>query len=47
MLDPNEDEEPRGRVDAVAVIYIAAGIPAIFLFLIVVFGAVMIWDIPA
>ena len=47
MLEPIEDEEPRGRVDAVAVLYVAAGIPAIVLFLIVIFGSVKLWNIPA
>jgi len=48
MTDPNEDDDgPRGKVDAVAALYIAAGIPAIFLFLVILFVAEMLWDIPA
>ena len=47
MIDPNEDEEPRGVVDGVSVFYIAAGIPGIFLFLVVLFSATMAWNIPA
>jgi hypothetical protein len=48
MTDPNEDEDgPRGKVDAASALYVAAGIPAIFVFMVVLFSAVMIWDIPA
>ena len=47
MLDPIEDEEPRGKVDAAAVLYIVGGIPMIWLFLIVLFGAVKACNIPA
>ena len=47
MVDPNEDEEPKGVVDGVSILYIAAGIPAIFGFLVVLFGAVKLWNIPA
>ena len=46
-MDPNEDEESKGVVDGVAIFYIACGIPAIFGFLIVLFGAVKLWNIPA
>ena len=48
MTDPNEDEDgPRGKVDATAALYIAAGIPGIFFFLVILFVAEMLWDIPA
>jgi hypothetical protein len=48
MTDPNEDDDgPRGKVDAVSALYIAAGIPAIFFFLVILFVAEMLWDIPA
>ena len=48
MSDPNEDEDaPRGKVDAIAALYIAAGIPGIMLFLLILFTCVQIWDIPA
>lgn len=47
MVDPNEDEEPKGVVDGVTIFYIAAGIPAIFGFLVVLFSAVKLWNIPA
>jgi hypothetical protein len=47
MQDPNEDGENKGVVDGISLLYIAAGIPAIFLFLVVVFGAVKLWNIPA
>ena len=46
MLEPIEDDEPRGRVDGVAVAYILGGIPAIVLFLVLIFGAVKLWNIP-
>jgi len=48
MTHPNEDEDgPRGKVDATALLYIATGIPGIFFFLVVLFVAEMLWDIPA
>jgi len=47
MVDPNEDEESKGAVDGVTIFYIAAGIPAIFGFLVLLFGAVKLWNIPA
>ena len=47
MLDPNENEEERGKVDAVAVLYIVGGIPAIWGFIVVLFGLAKIFDIPA
>jgi hypothetical protein len=47
MLDPNEDEEARGKVDAVAVLYIVGGIPAIWGFIIVLFGLARVFDLPA
>ena len=47
MLDPNEDEEPRGKLDGIALLYIAGGIPMMWLFLVVLFSAVKLWGIPA
>jgi hypothetical protein len=47
MVDPNEDEEPMGVVDGVSIFYIFAGIPAIWGFLALLFGAVRLWNIPA
>ena len=47
MVDPNEGEEARGKVDAVAVFYIVGGIPAILAFIIVLFSAVKACNIPA
>jgi hypothetical protein len=47
MQDSNEDGEKHGVVDGVSLLYIAAGIPAIFLFLVVLFSAVKLWNIPA
>ena len=47
MVDPNEDEEPKGVVDGMSIFYIVAGIPAIWGFLVVLFGAVKLWNIPA
>ena len=34
------DEEPRGKVDAVSILYIVGGIPALVGFLVVLFGIV-------
>jgi hypothetical protein len=47
MLDPNEGEETRGKVDAAAVLYIVGGIPAIFGFLVVLFGLAKVFNLPA
>ena len=47
MANPKEDLEPRGRVDAVAMLYVAFGVPGIFGFLVLLFGAVKLWNIPA
>jgi hypothetical protein len=47
MLDPTEGEEPPGKLDAVALLYIATGVPGIFGFIILLFVAVKIWNIPA
>lgn len=42
-----EDEEPRGRVDLVSILYIFGGIPAIVLFLMVLFGLARSCNVPA
>jgi len=47
MAKQTEELEPRGRVDAVAMLYIAFGVPGIFGFLVVLFSAVKLWNIPA
>lgn len=44
--NPMEDE-PRGKVDLVAVLYIFGGIPVIVLFLFVLFGLARACNIPA
>lgn len=41
------DEEPRGKVDRVAVLYIVGGIPMILLFLVVLFGLARCCNFPA
>ncbi len=41
------DEEPRGQVDLVAVLYIVGGIPALVGFLVVLFTLTRACDIPA
>jgi hypothetical protein len=46
MTDPIE-AEAGGKVDFVSVLYIVLGVPGIFMFLVVVFGAVKLWNIPA
>ncbi|MFQ5416981.1 MAG: hypothetical protein ACE5FL_08035 [Myxococcota bacterium] len=47
MIDPTEDDEPRGRVDLVSVLYIVCGVPAIVGFLVVLFSLTQAFDIPA
>ncbi len=41
------DEEPRGKVDRVAILYIVGGVPAIVLFLTVVFALARSCNFPA
>ena len=41
------DEERRGKVDRVAILYIVGGVPAIVLFLVVLFGLARSCNIPA
>jgi hypothetical protein len=41
------DDEPRGKVDVVSILYIFGGIPVIVLFLMVLFGLARSCNIPA
>ena len=41
------DDEPRGKVDVVSILYIFGGIPVIVLFLMVIFGLARSCNIPA
>ena len=41
------DDEPRGKVDLVSILYIFGGIPVIVLFLMVIFGLARSCNIPA
>jgi len=42
-----DDEEPRGKVDAVSLLYIFGGIPAIMLYLVVLFAFARSCNAPA
>ena len=42
-----QDQAPRGKVDLAAVLYIFGGIPAITVFLFVLFGLVRCFNVPA
>jgi hypothetical protein len=42
-----EDEEPRGKVDAVSLLYIFGGIPVIVLYLVVLFQLARSCNAPA
>lgn len=42
-----QPEEPRGKVDLAAILYIVGGIPAIVGFLVVLFGLTHACNIPA
>jgi hypothetical protein len=46
-MEPEEEQQPKGVVDAAAILGIAFGVPAIFGFLVVLFSLVMLFDIPA
>ena len=41
------DDEPRGKVDLVSILYIFGGIPVIVLFLVIIFGLARSCNIPA
>jgi hypothetical protein len=41
------DDEPRGKVDFVSILYIFGGIPVIVLFLFVLFGLARSCNVPA
>lgn len=41
------DDEPRGKVDLVSILYIFGGIPMIVLFLVVLFGLARSCNVPA
>ena len=41
------DEEPKGKVDLVSILYIFGGIPVIVLFLVVLFGLARCANVPA
>ena len=42
-----EPEEPRGKLDAVAILYIVGGIPALVGFIVVLFSLTHACNIPA
>ena len=42
-----DEEQPRGKVDLVSVLYIVGGVPALVLFLIVVFQLARSCNFPA
>jgi hypothetical protein len=42
-----EDEEPRGKVDAVSILYIFGGIPVIVLYLVALFALARSCNAPA
>jgi hypothetical protein len=42
-----DDEEPRGKVDAVSILYIFGGIPVIVLYLVVLFALARSCNAPA
>ena len=41
------EEQPRGKVDLVAILYIVGGIPALVAFLVILFALARSCDIPA
>jgi len=41
------DEEPRGKVDLASVLYIVGGVPALVLFLVVLFQLARSCNLPA
>jgi len=42
-----EDDEPRGKVDAVSLLYIFGGVPVIVLYLVVLFALARSCNAPA
>lgn len=43
----HEDDEPRGKVDAISLLYIFGGIPVIVLYLVVLFALARSCNAPA
>lgn len=43
----NQDEEPRGRVDLVSLLYILGGIPAIVAYIVICFVLARYFGFPA
>jgi hypothetical protein len=43
----HDDEEPRGKVDAISLLYIFGGIPVIVLYLVVLFALARSCNAPA
>jgi hypothetical protein len=41
------DEEPRGKVDLASILYVVGGVPALVLFLVVVFQLARSCNLPA
>jgi len=41
------EDEPRGKVDLVSILYIFGGVPVIVLFLVVLFGMARACNVPA
>jgi hypothetical protein len=41
------EEEPRGKVDLVSILYVFGGIPVIVLFMVVLFGLARSCNVPA
>jgi hypothetical protein len=47
MQGASVEDEPRGKVDLVAILYIVGGIPALVGFLVLIFWLARACDIPA
>jgi len=48
MSEPERGREPKGKVDAVAILYILGGIPAIVAYVVILFTLVRLFpSIPA
>jgi uncharacterized membrane protein len=47
-MSPQADEKPKGKVDAVTILYILGGIPAIVAYVVILFALVNLFpSIPA
>ena len=46
-MEEQNDDEPKGKVDLVSILYIFGGIPVIVLYLVILFGLARCYNVAA